>query len=76
MSKADKYSSSKGEEDMEELTEKLAMDLRRNIRALSSCAVLSDPWLECADTFGRIATISDMESKLSQEKGGGEWLRG
>ena len=41
MSKSDKYSSAKGDEDMEELTEKLAQDLRRNIRALSTCAILS-----------------------------------
>lgn len=70
MSKSEKYASSKGEEDMEELTERLAQDLRRSIRSLTSCAVLSDAWLECAETFGRIANISDMESKLSQEKGG------
>lgn len=30
--------------------------------------VLSDPWFEMADVFGRIANISDMESKLPASK--------
>ena len=29
---------------------------------------MSDPWLETAEVFGRMATISDMESKLSAGK--------
>jgi hypothetical protein len=30
--------------------------------------ILSDPWFEMAEVFGRMATISDMESKLSAGK--------
>ncbi len=67
--KADRYSSAKDmDEDMESLTERLAQDLRRHIRQLNNCPILSDAWLECADTFGRIANISDMESRLSADK--------
>ena len=29
---------------------------------------MSDPWFEMAEVFGRLATISDMESNLSSAK--------
>ncbi len=56
-------------DEFEELTDRLAADLRRNIKQLESFPILSDPWFDIADIFGRIANISDMESKLSQGKG-------
>lgn len=30
--------------------------------------MLSDPWFEMAESFGRIANVSDMESKLPSAK--------
>jgi len=63
--KYEKYSAKEEPEDaMELLNDKLASDLRRSIRQLENFPILSDPWFEMADIFGRLATVSDMESKL------------
>lgn len=68
MSKTDRYSSKQPTDEIEVLTEKLAADLRKNIRQLENHPILSDAWLKMTDFFGRVASITDMESKLSSAK--------
>ena len=90
--------SSKTIDSFEILADKLANDLRKNIRNLvsfayfhslhdsqrfgpmvpsygtkpthtqESCSILSEQWLEMTEIFGRVANITDMESKLSSSK--------
>lgn len=67
-SKDDKYITKDDSDDFDALTEKLAADLRRSIRQLENYPILSDGWFEMAETFGRVATISEMESKLPSTK--------
>lgn len=67
--KSDKYGSKQGVDQFESLTDKLVADLRRNIRNMESFPILSDPWIEMTETFGRIASITDVESSLSSGKG-------
>lgn len=66
--KSDKYSSKEDADEIESLTERLTADLRKHIRQVSYYPILSQEWLEMAETFGRIANISDMESKLAAGK--------
>lgn len=73
MAKSAKYSSKEEMNGMESLSERLAQDLRRHIRQINNYPLLSEAWLEMADTFGRIATISDMESSLAGSKEGTIW---
>jgi hypothetical protein len=68
MSKTDKYSSKQTADNFEILADKLTADLRRSIRQLENYPILSDSWLEMTETFGRVANIADMESKLSSAK--------
>ena len=70
MAKADRYSTAKGETDggLDDLTRKLADDLRIQIRKLGCVPLFSDEWFDMADVFGRIANVSDMESKLAEGK--------
>ena len=70
MAKADRYSTAKGEADpgLDELSRKLADDLRFHIRKLGSVPLFSEEWFGMADVFGRIATVSDVESKLAEGK--------
>ena len=71
MSKSDKYASLKGSGDndgLEELSKKLAEDLRKQMRKLGSVPLFSEAWFEMADVFGRMAMVSDMESKLAAGK--------
>lgn len=67
-SKSDKYSSKEETDELGTLAAKLALDLRKHIRELGSFTILSEEWLESAEVFGRIANISDMESKLPSGK--------
>lgn len=53
---------------MEDLSERLANDLRQHIRTLGHYPMLSDHWCEMAEVLGRVANISDVESKLSAGK--------
>ena len=73
--KSDKYSSKSSKDndvdELEVLTEKLSQDLRKHIRQLSNYPILSDGWIEMAEIFGKIANISDMESKLAGAKNEG-----
>eukprot|EP01038_Epipyxis_sp_PR26KG_P007382 gene7382-10056_t len=69
--KTDKYSTKDESDELELISERLAADLRRSIRQLENYPILSDPWFEMADVFGRIASISDMESKLPSAKNEG-----
>ena len=53
---------------LDELSRKLADDLRVQIRKLGSVPLFSEEWFDMADVFGRIATVSDVESKLAEGK--------
>lgn len=66
--KTDKYSSKEKNDDIEDLSKKLAEDLRKHIRKLASFPLFADAWFEMADVLGRIANVSDMESKLADGK--------
>jgi hypothetical protein len=69
--KMSRYAKAGGPEDdggVEFLVSRLAADLRVSIRKLELHEVLSPAWLEMADTFGRVASISEMESKLASPK--------
>lgn len=67
--KSDRYSSKEDKDDgLGSLANKLALDLRKNIRNFGNFPVLSEPWNEMASVLGRLATISDMESKLPSGK--------
>lgn len=60
--KLDKYAK-KGESDsIENLSDKLSLDLRKSIKGLGSFTILSDSWCEMSDVFGRIAQISELVS--------------
>lgn len=63
--KTDKYSSKSEPDSLEDLSNKLAEDLRKHIRKLASVPLFADAWFEMADVLGRIANVSDMESKLA-----------
>jgi hypothetical protein len=58
--KSDRYSSKEDKDELGNLANRLALDLRKHIRSLGSFPILSDPWVEMADVLGRIANISDM----------------
>mmetsp|Transcript_24859 Transcript_24859/g.55841 ORF Transcript_24859/g.55841 Transcript_24859/m.55841 type:complete len:158 (+) Transcript_24859:131-604(+) len=73
MYKQERYTSKTEIDEFDGLAEKLAADLRRNVRQLENYPILSDPWFEMAETFGRMATISDMESTL-YVLGTGYWV--
>ena len=67
-SKSVKYSAKEETDDLGSLAGKLAADLRKHVRGLGSFPILSSQWLDMAEVFGRIASISDMESKLPAPK--------
>ena len=74
MSKSTRYESSKGNnsaDDLEDLSNRLSSDLRRNIRQLGSYPLFSRGWLSMAEICGRIASVSDRESLLSSSKDDG-----
>eukprot|EP01031_Cornospumella_fuschlensis_P027230 gene27230-32897_t len=72
--KQDKYSKRDDFDEFESISERLAADLRKSIRQLDNFPILSDPWFEMAETFGRVANISDVESSLpSAKKEGTLW---
>lgn len=74
MSRSTDYSAKETSGDFEGLSDRLAADLRRSIRQLGSYPMLSDAWMQMAETFGRVASISDVESKLpskGESKSGG-----
>jgi hypothetical protein len=67
MQREGRYETKSDQDSLEDLSKKLTNDLRKNIRELSSQAVLSDAWLAMADSLGRIASITEMEQKLPKE---------
>jgi len=71
MAKSTKYSAKESVDDIEEMSTRLAEDLRKHIRGLANYPLLSAPWCEMAEVCGRIANISDMESTLSDSKSDG-----
>lgn len=66
--KPDRYSAKEAVDELEALSEKLAADLRRQIRAMANFPICSDQWNEMADVLGRVAHVSDMEAKLPSPK--------
>lgn len=58
---------------MEELSKRLAADLRKHIRALGPCEVLSERWVEVGDCLSRISSISQMEKTLPKEAEASLW---
>jgi hypothetical protein len=70
MSKETSYLKSGPPEDneVEDLVSRLNSDLRQAIRRIDLHEVLSPRWLEMTETFGRIASISEVESKLAAPK--------
>ena len=83
--KAERYSKKAETDNIDALSEKLTLDLRKSIKSLGWYPVLSDSWCNMSDIFGRVAQISDMvrqvlydlnspllqEAKLAQPKDGG-----
>jgi len=66
----------KGEEQkdgMELLNERLAANLRQSVRKLGSYPVLSPPWIEMVPCFARMATVTEMEGSLPQQKDATIW---
>lgn len=68
MSRYCKATSGDDDNGVESLVSRLTHDLRVSVHKLDAYEVLSPKWLEMSDIFGRIATISDMESKLADPK--------
>mmetsp|Transcript_29467 Transcript_29467/g.40491 ORF Transcript_29467/g.40491 Transcript_29467/m.40491 type:complete len:324 (+) Transcript_29467:23-994(+) len=66
--KSDRYSAKDDTDELELITDKLALDLRKSIRQLEIFPILSEAWFQMAETFVRIASISEMESKLPAAK--------
>ena len=66
--KTEKYSSKVESDALEDLSNKLAEDLRKHIRKLASFPLFADAWFEMAEVLGRVANVSDMESKLAAGK--------
>ena len=63
-----KYAARADVDELEVLSTKLAADLRSQIRKLQAPPVLSKQWCDMADTFVRIAKISEMESRLPKDE--------
>jgi hypothetical protein len=57
-------------DELGDLATKLQEDLRKSIHGLRMVPVCSRDWNDIADVMGRIATISEMERSLPQEKEG------
>jgi len=74
MSKADRYTKGTSESknnDLEDISNRLASELRTKIRAMNAFEVFSRDWCNMAETCGRIAAISDVELSLSASKSDG-----
>eukprot|EP01036_Dinobryon_divergens_P033940 gene33940-43848_t len=68
MAKVDRYSAKETVDELEALSERLAADLRKQIRAMANYPILSDQWSDMADVLGRVAHVSEMEAKLPAPK--------
>jgi len=68
MSKSEYYTAKSDLDEFDSIGDKLAADLRRSIRHLDNYPVLSDPWIDMAEVFGRVAHISEVESALPSTK--------
>lgn len=71
--KPDRYASRSDGDSIEELSKRLTADLRRHIRGLGACVVLSEEWCDVAECLARIADISQMEKELPKEKDATLW---
>lgn len=69
--KTDRYTAKDKGDEFEDITTRLASDLRAQIRSLGNYPVFSDPWCDMAEVCGRIASISDIELSLSASKSDG-----
>lgn len=70
MAKNSRYSAKDEVDELENLSEKLTVDLRKHIRGMGNFPILSDQWCAMADVLSRVAHVSEMESKLPQPKKG------
>jgi len=68
MSKSEYYTTKSDLDEFGTISDKLAADLRRSIRHLDNYPILSDPWIDMAEVFGRVAHISEVESALPSAK--------
>jgi hypothetical protein len=71
MSKSEKYAAKSSTDELEELSNRLADDLHQQMRSLGNYPLFSESWFTMADVLGRVAAVSDMESKLSASKSDG-----
>eukprot|EP01138_Halocafeteria_seosinensis_P002199 gb/GECG01002251.1/.p1 GENE.gb/GECG01002251.1/~~gb/GECG01002251.1/.p1 ORF type:complete len:313 (+),score=45.05 gb/GECG01002251.1/:1-939(+) len=58
------YSTRTSEDSLADLSKKLTEDLRRNVRSLVFCDVLTAQWIKTAESLSRIAQITNMEKEL------------
>ena len=58
-----------GDRSMETLSQRLATDLRRQIKRLGTPAVLSVEWFDVVEALQHIANIAVMEEKLPRKQG-------
>jgi len=65
---SNRYSAKSDEDDIMSISKSLSNDLRNHIRNLGNFPILSDSWCSMADTFGRVANISEMEAKLPKDR--------
>ena len=70
MSKETTYykSGHRADKEVEDLVSRLNSDLKQAIRKIDLYEVMSPQWLEMTETFSRIASISEVESKLAAPK--------
>mmetsp|Transcript_27220 Transcript_27220/g.40647 ORF Transcript_27220/g.40647 Transcript_27220/m.40647 type:complete len:304 (+) Transcript_27220:136-1047(+) len=63
-----RYATKDDDDEIMSISKTLSNDLRTHIKALGNFPILSESWCAMADTFGRIANISEMEAKLPKER--------
>ena len=67
MSRQNKYGASTDQDTLEELSKKLANDLRGHVRNLEKSALFSREWIHLTESLQHIATIAKMEHRLPAE---------
>ena len=67
MRKGSRYEAPSEEDTLNDLSKKLAGDLRTHVRRLEPAATFSKPWLQMIDSIQHIASIAQMEHRLPRE---------
>ncbi|KAK3285884.1 hypothetical protein CYMTET_6526 [Cymbomonas tetramitiformis] len=70
-----KYSEYEDPSNLDNLSRKLAVDLRKHIRKLQAHPLLSSEWFEMVETLQHITNIAVMEQRLPKKEGGTLWDR-